>query len=152
MTVRALIPAAACGRYGRRLRGRGLGWIGFKEGLALSPSQFHSSSTPHTANDRPKSSTKALRDNHPLLANPTQLLRYPLRQFLLYGPSLSLPPKVHKLINSVETFTTTNLLIRMPASTTSSITSIVKPKPISTSCGEECDCCGCDESCWCVVM
>ncbi|KAH9868087.1 hypothetical protein IAQ61_007394, partial [Plenodomus lingam] len=38
----------------------------------------------------------------------------------------------------------------MPASAASSISSIVKPKPVS--CGESCDCCGCEESCWCVVM
>lgn len=41
---------------------------------------------------------------------------------------------------------------KMPGSTTSSIKSIIKPKPTTMGCGEECDCCGCDESCWCVVM
>lgn len=40
----------------------------------------------------------------------------------------------------------------MPGSTTSSIKSIIKPKPTTMGCGEECDCCGCEESCWCVVM
>ncbi|KAH9862966.1 hypothetical protein J1614_010695 [Plenodomus biglobosus] len=38
----------------------------------------------------------------------------------------------------------------MPASVASSTSIIVKPKPVA--CGESCDCCGCDESCWCIVM
>lgn len=40
--------------------------------------------------------------------------------------------------------------ITMPPSTTSSVSSIVKP--VQTSCGEDCQCCGIGESCWCVVM
>lgn len=38
----------------------------------------------------------------------------------------------------------------MPASTASSISTIIKPKPMG--CGESCDCCGCAESCYCTVM
>jgi hypothetical protein len=41
--------------------------------------------------------------------------------------------------------------ITMPASVASSVASIIKPNP-APKCGESCDCCGCDESCWCVVM
>ncbi|KAK7536953.1 uncharacterized protein J3D65DRAFT_623888 [Phyllosticta citribraziliensis] len=37
----------------------------------------------------------------------------------------------------------------MPGSTTSKL-SIIKPKPV-VKCGEECDCCGCEEACWCVA-
>ncbi|KAK8436802.1 hypothetical protein IWX49DRAFT_286959 [Phyllosticta citricarpa] len=41
----------------------------------------------------------------------------------------------------------------MPGSTTSSSKlSILKPKPAVVKCGEECDCCGCEEACWCVVQ
>ncbi|KNG46413.1 gluconate 5-dehydrogenase [Stemphylium lycopersici] len=35
----------------------------------------------------------------------------------------------------------------MPASVASSVSSIIKPTP-APKCGESCDCCGCDESCW----
>lgn len=37
-------------------------------------------------------------------------------------------------------------------STTSSISSVVKPKPIEHPCGESCECCGIGESCSCAVM
>ncbi|RMZ68009.1 gluconate 5-dehydrogenase [Pyrenophora seminiperda CCB06] len=39
----------------------------------------------------------------------------------------------------------------MPATVASSISTIVKPAPI-TKCGESCECCGAEESCWCIVM
>jgi hypothetical protein len=49
----------------------------------------------------------------------------------------------------------TQFLLTDPAvemkSTTSSITSVVKPVP-KPQCGESCDCCGLQESCGCVVM
>ncbi|RYN17988.1 hypothetical protein AA0113_g8540 [Alternaria arborescens] len=41
--------------------------------------------------------------------------------------------------------------ITMPASVASSVSTIIKPSP-APKCGESCDCCGCDESCWCTVM
>ncbi|KAF2798627.1 hypothetical protein K505DRAFT_371606 [Melanomma pulvis-pyrius CBS 109.77] len=79
-------------------------------------------------------------------SSPTPPLHHstPHKQHNTYSPS---PPPLHRA--HADRSPDPNPLT-MPGSTISSVTSIIKPKPVS--CGEECDCCGCDESCWCVVM
>ncbi|KAF7443273.1 hypothetical protein A1F94_012638 [Pyrenophora tritici-repentis] len=78
---------------------------------------------------------------HRLYLHSTRVPIKPANSFKLQPQLLYIPLPINFRINN----------FIMPASVASSVSTIIKPAPI-TKCGESCECCGCDESCWCIVM